>query len=71
MIYYTVTSSNIEAVGHSGHSGTTMHVTFKNGNTYEYHGVSFEQFQELKNAESVGKHLHGMKLTGKKMEAAQ
>ena len=41
-----------------GHSGDTLAVTFVNGGTYHYHGVSAAQFAELQKAESLGSHLH-------------
>jgi hypothetical protein len=36
----------------------TLTVEFKNGNAYEYYKVTYEDWRELLNAESIGKHLN-------------
>jgi hypothetical protein len=64
MIHHKVTSSNIDSIAYKM---GVLHVRFKNGGLYEYLGVSPEQFMSLKEAESVGKHLNGMCLKGKKV----
>lgn len=65
MKMHPVKSSHIEAIGHSG---STMHVTFKGGRTYAYSGVTPEAFEKFKNAESKGRHLRSMGITGTKLE---
>ena len=52
-------SSSIEAVGHDG---KTLRVKYKSGGTYDFHGVTADQFKDLLAAKSIGKHLHGMGL---------
>jgi hypothetical protein len=49
------------------HKGTTLHVKYKGGATYEYQNVTADQFHTLKHAESVGRHLNGMKIKGVKL----
>jgi hypothetical protein len=49
-----VTSSQIASIGHIG---DTLAVTFKNGGTYHYHGVSAAQFGDMKQAKSIGSFL--------------
>lgn len=57
MKMHSVKSSNIEAIGHDADS-KTLHVRFKSGGLYAYHGVTTEQFAQLQSAESIGKHIH-------------
>lgn len=57
MQMHPVKSSNIEAIGHDADS-KTLHVRFKSGGLYAYHGVTAEQFTALQSAPSVGKHIH-------------
>lgn len=64
IVHHQVSSSNIATVGFSE---GVMEVRFKNGGLYRYEGVTLEQFVALKNAESVGRHLNGMGLKGKKI----
>lgn len=52
-----VTSSNIAAIGHDP-DNNILHVQFKNGGTYAYHGVSAEEHDALVDADSVGSHFH-------------
>jgi hypothetical protein len=33
-------------------------IEFKNGNAYEYYKVTYEDWRELLNADSIGKHLN-------------
>lgn len=54
-----VQSSNILAVGHDPQANE-LHVKFKNGGEYVYHGVDAAQHTELMAAPSVGSHLHGV-----------
>lgn len=64
MKHHSVTSSNVCSIAHKG---TVLHVKFRHGGIYEYLNVSQEQFEELKGAESVGKHLNSMGLKGRKV----
>lgn len=51
-----VESSNIEAVGYD-EDNSTLQVEFKNGGTYQYFDVPLHIFEELRDADSVGKYL--------------
>jgi hypothetical protein len=50
-----VTSSNVAAVGHDGDE--TLEVEFLNGSVYQYFGVPYQVFEELRDAASVGGYL--------------
>lgn len=50
-------SSNIAAVGHDPQSNE-LHVEFKTGGKYVYHGISADQHAVLIAAPSIGSHLH-------------
>lgn len=52
-----VVSSNVAAVGHDP-ATSTLHVRFKSGKTYAYHGVPAEKHQALLSAASIGVHLN-------------
>ena len=53
MIHWVpVKSSNLEALSHHG---ATLHVRFKGGSVYAYENVSFDLYQVVLGAESVGK----------------
>lgn len=52
-----VQSSNIEAIGHDPVTNE-LHVKFKTGATHIYAGVTAEQHDAMRDAESVGKHFH-------------
>ena len=52
-----VESSQIEAVGYEA-STETMSVWFKNGSQYHYFGVNQEEYDTVKNADSIGKELN-------------
>lgn len=65
MIHHAITSSNIASIAHER---TTMHVTFRHGGTYEYLDVSKEDFNELLNSKSPGKHLNLMGIKGKRID---
>lgn len=52
-----VKSSNIESVGYDA-DGSRLHVRFKSGAEYAYHGIEPAQHAELMAADSVGSHLH-------------
>ena len=49
-------SSNIVSIGYDDRADTAF-VTFKNGSLYKYSDVSEEEYQNLRDAESVGKYL--------------
>lgn len=70
MKFHLVESSNIESIAHDPALGD-LHVKFKNGGHYAYPGVSADQFEALKSAESVGKHFHQnirSNFTGKRLD---
>lgn len=52
-----VNSSNINAIGHDPESGD-LHVQFKNGGHYVYHGVPQQEYYKLLAAPSKGSHFH-------------
>lgn len=49
-----VQSSQMEAIGHSGR---TLAICFKGNNVYHYPGVTAEEFEAFKTAESLGSHF--------------
>lgn len=51
-----VESSNINLLGFDGHK---LYVQFKNGGLYSYDGVHASDYDKLKTADSIGKHLNG------------
>jgi len=53
----TVSSSNIESIGYD-ESNEQVYVRFLNGGLYIYKGVPFHEFENLKNASSLGSYLH-------------
>lgn len=52
-----VDSSNIEAIGHDT-AAQELHVRFLSGDTYVYHGVPAEVYDELMAAPSKGSYLN-------------
>ena len=52
-----VNSSNVARVGYE-EAAEIVYVEFLNGNMYIYKGVSQQEFDNLKYAESVGSYLH-------------
>lgn len=52
-----VSSSNIAAVGYDA-VNQSVFVQFLNGSTYEYKGVSEQEFENLRTAPSVGSYLN-------------
>lgn len=52
-----VTSSNIEAIGHDP-ATNELYVKFKTGATHIFAGVTADQHDAMRDAESVGKHFH-------------
>lgn len=51
-----VESSNIKAIGHDP-STNVLRVQFHSSGTYDFHGVTAEQYQQLMAAESKGQHF--------------
>ena len=56
MLQKSVVSSNIQAIGHDG--ANTLYIRFNSGTTYEYAGAPFSVYENLVDAESVGKAFH-------------
>lgn len=54
---HPVSSSNIASVGYDATS-QTVYVTFLNGATYAYKGVSQQEYENLRTAPSVGSYLN-------------
>lgn len=52
-----VNSSNVDEIGYNAET-KTLSVRFKNGGLYHYHLVEPEKYEALKNADSIGSHLH-------------
>jgi len=52
-----VDSSNIEAIGHDA-GAQELHVRFLSGDTYVYHGVPQEIYNQLMDAPSKGSYLN-------------
>ncbi len=57
MKMHPIISSTISHIGHDAATGE-MHITFKSGKTYHYGNVSAQQFDDFKNAPSIGSHFH-------------
>ena len=53
----TVKSSNIESIGYDTKK-MHLNVTFKNGKTFGYSGVNQQEYDNLLNADSLGKHFN-------------
>ena len=51
---HKVKSGNIDAIGHDD---GVLRVRFKNGGVYDYSGVSANEFDELRRADSIGSHF--------------
>ena len=51
---FTMQAVKSASLAHIGHHGDTLRVTFGSGKTYDYEGVTAEQFEALSKAESVG-----------------
>ena len=52
-----VISSNIDKIGYDA-ATQVVHVQFANGSTYLYKGVPAHEFENLRNAASVGSYLN-------------
>lgn len=46
-----------QSIAEIGHDGDSLYVRFKGGSLYRYAGVTAKAYNELRYAESVGKHL--------------
>ena len=57
IVMIPVVSSNVESIGFD-ESTQTLRVRFLNGSTYDYKNVSSMEFEQLKNAQSVGSYLN-------------
>lgn len=56
-----VVSSNVESIGYDSET-QTLRVSFLNGSTYEYKNVPDIEFENFKNAPSIGSYLaHNIK----------
>ena len=53
----SVSSSNIESIGYE-EQNETVHVRFLNGSLYIYKGVPLHEFENLRDASSLGSYLH-------------
>lgn len=49
-----VVSSNIDSIAHDGEK---LYVLFKNGGLYSYEGADINVYNDLRKAESVGRHF--------------
>jgi len=52
-----VSSSNVESVGYD-EDEQTVFVQFLNGSIYVYKGVALHEFENLRDAASIGSYLH-------------
>lgn len=52
-----VSSSNIESIGYD-EQNQQVYVGFLNGSLYVYKGVSLHEFENLRDAPSLGSYLH-------------
>ena len=52
-----VKSSNVAALGYDSKT-QLAEVEFTRGGVYKIEGMSFKEFKELKNADSIGKHYN-------------
>ena len=54
-----VESSNVSSVAYD-RANKVAYVTFTNGGLYKYEGVDVEDYESLRDAESVGRHLRNV-----------
>lgn len=54
---FPVSSSNIESVGYS-EENQEVYVQFLNGSIYVYKGVPLHEYENLRDAPSLGSYLH-------------
>ena len=52
-----VTSSNIASVGYDIDT-MTLEIEFNSGGVYQYHGVDFNIYENMMDADSVGRYFH-------------
>lgn len=52
-------SSNVASIAYDDGSGVAF-VSFKNGSLYKYSDVPREEYENLRDADSVGRHLQGV-----------
>ncbi len=57
IVMIPVVSSNVESIGYD-ESTQTLRVRFLTGTTYDYKNVLSMEFEQLKNAQSVGSYLN-------------
>lgn len=54
---FPVNSSNIESIGYS-EENQEVYIQFLNGSIYVYKGVPLHEYENLKDAPSLGSYLH-------------
>jgi len=64
--YEPVNSGHIEAMAYDA-DNEQMLVRFKSGDEYAYHGISFDTYESIKEAPSVGKALNACGVRGNKI----
>lgn len=52
-----VESSNIKSIGYDAQN-RELHIEFKSGGVYSYHGVSPDEHESMMKADSIGSHFH-------------
>jgi hypothetical protein len=67
MKHEAVKSSVVSTMGHDPQANV-MEVRFKGGKLYTYGGVTVDQFESIRHAESVGKALNEFLKEGRKNE---
>jgi len=60
--YESVTSGHVDALAHDGED--SLYVRFKSGDEYAYHGVSFSEFESIKESSSIGRSLNALSVKG-------
>lgn len=61
MEMHSVTSSAVEAIGWED---DTMMVRYSSGATYAFHGVSFQEYENVKDSSSIGRALNNLGTRG-------
>jgi hypothetical protein len=57
IVMIPVVSSNVESIGYDEET-QTLRVRFLNGSEYDYKNVPIIEFEQLKNAQSIGSYLN-------------
>lgn len=57
MVMIPVVSSNVQGIGFSDRT-QTLRIWFLNGSVYDYKNVPIMEFEQLRNAQSVGSYLN-------------